>query len=285
MTPRVSLSLVAFVLTLLATASGQTVLYRSVGGDVVLVPPRPHTSAIISNVLWKHDDNLAVEWEGEIHPTEEYGPFKDQSYLNRSNAELTLKNLTQRLSGVYVVEINNHVIPGSITLFVISGVPKPHISVNCTAEQTKCTLTCEGDVKAMSPEPTYIWKFNNQEQTHPHPRLDITPENSAPEFICELKNRVSHESSEPFDNPFRPRPGLKVTSRQKVITGLVVMFCLLALVLGLVLGHRFKSGMWFFQKDSEPWEPDFWQKTERQAEPPSANDQPGEGDVMMESRS
>uniref|UniRef100_A0AAV2LAE1 Ig-like domain-containing protein n=1 Tax=Knipowitschia caucasica TaxID=637954 RepID=A0AAV2LAE1_KNICA len=275
--------LFALVSTLFASGSAQTVINAKTGDAVVLKPPGPPTFPI-TMILWKHNKNLAVEWEEASSDIDKYEPFKDNTSLNISTGELTL-TVSDQFAGEYAVEINSFLLPGSITLTILPRVPKPHISVSCNEEKTKCTLICEGDVTAMTPEPAYKWKFNNEEQEHPLKSLDITPDNTAPEFICELENPVSQESSEPFANPFTsPSP---VGGGPKIMNALLVALCLLAVVIIAVVVHRFKSGMWFFQKDSMPWEADFWQKTQPQAGPeaPPANARPGERNAMMESTS
>lgn len=273
------LLLLIFEAALLTPRSEQTVINRRIGDEVVLEPPAPPAS-VITRVRWKQNDHLAVEWDGK--QTDQFSHFKDRSYLNISTGELTIRDLTEKLSGDYVVWINGYLLSGSLTLKVISPVPKPNIAVSCNEEKTQCTLTCEGNVTAMDPKPTYTWKFNATEQKTPDNIFEITPETSAYEFICELENLVSRESSQPIQDPFTQAEagGLKIN------TGLVVFASLLAIVVGVALLHRVKSGMWFYQKDSMPWEADFWKTTEIPAssEPQHANDDT-ERNTMMESNS
>ncbi|KAK7893295.1 hypothetical protein WMY93_022447 [Mugilogobius chulae] len=185
----VALSLFAFMATLFST--GLTVdINGAIGKDVVLKSPSSLPSASITRVVWKHEGNIAAEWDN-AEDTDYYNQFIGQSRLNRSNGELTINNLNDQFKGEYVVEINGKPIQGSLHLIVYPVVPKPHISVSCNEERTHCTLTCEGDVAAMNPKPTYIW-VNNTEKTDR--TLDITSESTAPEFICRLKNLVSEES-------------------------------------------------------------------------------------------
>lgn len=273
------LLLLVFVVTLFTAE--QTEIYGRTGGEVVLKPPAPPPSAITS-ILWRHNNNLAVELDKDH--TEQFSHFQGRSYLNKSTGEMTIGNLTEELSGDYEVELNGNRLSGSITLKVISPVPKPHITVSCNEEKTRCTLTCEGSVTAMDPKPTYIWKFNATERKTDS-IFEITPETSADDFICELENPVSRESSQPIDDPFTQvtntvGPGLKIN------TGLIVFACLLAIVVGVAVMHRVKSGMWFYQKDSMPWEADFWTKTESAAssEPQHENGDT-ERNTMIESNS
>lgn len=82
------------------------------------------------------------------------------------------------------------------------------------------------------------------------------------DFICELANPVSQEMSDPAFNPFYK--GAETTDGVKISTGVTVFICLLSAVLVLVFIHRWKAGAWFFQKESLPYEADFWRKQDRQ---------------------
>lgn len=262
--------------------SQQTEVFGAIGGEVVLNLPTSPPSPI-TKIEWKHGDDLAVEWDGKA--TEAFLHFKERSDLNVATGELTLKNLTEELSGVYTVRINGNLLDGSITLKVIAPVPKPHITISCNEEKTECTLTCEGDVTAMDPKPTYNWKYNGTEKKAEDNIYKITPLTSAKEFICEIQNRVSRESSEPISDPLTQVPEPEA-SNPKIVKGLIVFGCLLAIVVGVAVFHRVKSGMWFHEKDSMPWETDFWKKTESSApaEPQPVNEEE-ERNSMMESNS
>lgn len=274
--------LLVFLAISLTVKSEQTVIFKKIGSEVVLKPPTPSSSPI-NSVLWKQNGNLAVEWDGN---TDVYSHFKGRSSLTITSGELTLKNLTADLSGDYVVEINGNLLGGP-TLKVLSPVPKPSIISSCNEEKTHCTLTCEGNVTAMDPKPTYIWKFNATERTSANNNYEITPEASAYEFICELENPVSRESSEPIKDPFSQVSESTGVSGLKINTGLVVFASLLAIVVAVALVHRVKSGMWFYQKDSMPWEADFWRKSGSQAssDPHPANEDTAERNTMIESNS
>lgn len=261
--------------------SEQTEVFGGIGDDVVLKLPTSPTSPI-TQIEWKHGDDLAVEWDGKA--TDTYLHFKERSDLNLATGELTLKNLTEELSGVYTVRINGNLLDRSITLKVIAPVPKPHITISCNEEKTECTLTCEGDVTAMDPY-WYYWKYNGTEKKTEDNIYKITLLTSAKEFICEIENRVSRKSSEPISDPLTQVPEPEA-SNPKLIKALIVFGCLLAIVVGVAVFHRVKSGMWFHEKDSMPWEKDFWKKTESSApsEPQPVNEEE-ERNSMMESNS
>lgn len=262
--------------------SEQTVIYLRIGDEVILKPPSLPPPPI-TQIKWMQDADIAVEFDGQ--ETETFSHFKERSGLNVSTGQLILKNLNEQQSGVYTVWINRNLLDGSMTLKIISSVPKPHISKSCNEEMTECTLKCEGNVTAMDPKPNYIWKFNATESKTTDDSYKITPEASANEFICDIENPVSRESSEPLSNPFTQAHDPEA-SNPKIIKGVIVFVCLLAIVVAVAVGHRVKSGMWFHEKDSMPWEADFWKKTESSAPPePQQVNEEAERNSMMESNS
>uniref|UniRef100_A0A8C6WWC4 Ig-like domain-containing protein n=1 Tax=Neogobius melanostomus TaxID=47308 RepID=A0A8C6WWC4_9GOBI len=156
-----------------------TVIYKRIGDEVVLKPAPPPASPI-THVLWKQSDDLAVEWEGD--DPDQYSHFR--GLLSHAYSRVIYK---QRCS-----------IQAKLKS---SPVPKPRIDVSCNEEKTRCTLTCDENGQAMDPKPTYIWKFNASEMRRSDNGFEITP-TSAKDFICELENPVSRESSQAMDDPF-----------------------------------------------------------------------------------
>lgn len=287
MKTRLSASLLVVFESILWIARAQQIeIYGKIGHEVVLKPPGSDISDF-EHILWYHKSNFAVEWDRKENQSQIYTHFQDRSSLNILTGELTIRDLTEKLGGVYTVKINRIILKGSINLKVISAVPKPRINASCNEEKTSCDLICEGNVSEMDPKPTYTWKLNTVNVTPtPNNILRITPETSANDFVCELENPVSYESSPRFYNPFIKDKAAEVDDSPKINTGIIVFASLLACVVGVALLHRVKSGMWFFQKDSMPWEADFWKKTESVAssQPQPANDDT-ERNTMMESNS
>lgn len=248
------------VCLLLSTAETQdSAIFKKVGDDIVLRPSSKPD--VIKTILWRDGLNIAMEWDGEN--IESYRHFKVRGSLDNSSGALTIKNLTQEDSGLYTPHINHN--PGkAIYLRVISPVLKPDISVSCDERKTNCTLSCDGDTTGAEPV-SYTWTFDSK-QKGSSKELHLTQENSENirELICEVQNPVSQESSKPIPNPFTGSRSPEPESNLKISSGLTVFICLLAVVLLMVTVHKVKSGKWFFQKESMPWEADFWRKTERQ---------------------
>lgn len=236
------------------SADSVTTLYKKVGDEVVLEPGT--TSVTITSILWKDGPNIAVHWDGT--ETDRYRQFEERGSLNTSSGAMTITGLTRNDSGLYTPEINS-VVQSPILLIVISPVPKPTVSESCDDEKTSCTLTCDGDTTDAGPV-TYRWKSGDS-VTALSQEQHITKDDSSSisEFVCELENPVSQESSQPVHNPLITAAEGKLN----ISTGVTVFICLLIAVVLLVVVHRCKAGMWFFQKASMPWEVDFWRKQER----------------------
>ncbi|XP_035854515.1 carcinoembryonic antigen-related cell adhesion molecule 7-like isoform X2 [Sander lucioperca] len=237
------------------SADSEIPLYKKVGDDVVLKPGT--TSGTITNIMWKHGPNIAIQWDGT-----EFDYYL-RSRLNITNGEMTITGLTRTHSGLYTPEIND-VTKNATHLIVIAPVPKPTVGKsNCGAEKTSCILTCEGNTTDAEPV-TYRWKSDSDVTSSSKEQL-INKGNSSSikEFRCELENPVSQMSSDPISNPFISKPSPK--EEPNVSKGLIVFVALLFVVLLLVGIHRCKAGMWFFQKESMPWQKDFWRKQRSRA--------------------
>lgn len=243
------------------SAQSESPVYRKVGDPVVLKPGSvPDT---ITSILWKHGDNIAIQWDHSDPEIIYYRQFKVRSSLNISSGEMTIRELTHNDSGLYKPEINggsdSSLFPAT-RLTVISPVPVPQVTESCNDQKTSCTFTCESTAGTDAEPVTYEWKSDGKVIASSK-ELHVTKENNSSMFTCEMKNPVSESSSDPIPNPFNNNN----TSSPKTYTGLTVFICLLLFVLLLFVIHRWKAGMWFFQKASMPWEADFWTKQERRS--------------------
>ncbi|XP_008322919.1 carcinoembryonic antigen-related cell adhesion molecule 7-like isoform X2 [Cynoglossus semilaevis] len=231
-------------------------VYKKVGDEVVLSPDMTSVTAPITSIMWKVGPNIAVQWEESDESDITYfRHFKERGSLNTSSGAMTIKGLIYSDSALYTPEINSVVLV-SIPLSVLSAVPVPSVTVSCDEEKSSCILTCEGNTTGLD-QLTYVWKFDN-EKTVSSKLCYIGKDNSSmvKEFSCELENPVSWESSRAIGNPLTMTGGKPVS----INTGLTVFICMLCPVLILVFVHRWRAGMWFFQKDSMPWEADFWRR-------------------------
>ncbi|XP_035006236.1 uncharacterized protein LOC118103420 isoform X2 [Hippoglossus stenolepis] len=256
--------IVCALAALLALVSSQAELklQKKVGDDVVLSPGSGSVTGSITKIIWKDGLNIAVQWEAADSDVTYYRHFKERGSLNTSSGAMTIRGLTQNDSKLYTPEINS-VMATPTLLTVLAPVPVPTVTTSCNEEKSSCTLTCDGNVKDVKLV-IYNWKSDDVQLTNSSKDHHVEKENSlsVKEFSCELENPVSRESSEPIANPFITDT-TKAEWKLNINTGLIVFISLLGAVLLLVLVHRWKAGMWFFQKESMPWEADFWSKHER----------------------
>ncbi|XP_040888303.1 carcinoembryonic antigen-related cell adhesion molecule 1-like [Toxotes jaculatrix] len=237
------------------SAQSENIVYKKEGDEVVLKPGSISVPVPITSIIWRDGPNIASQWDNSDSEITNYRHFKGRVSLNISSGEMTIKGLTRSDTELYTPEINS-LKAAPTRLIIISPVPVPTVTKACDDANTSCTLTCEGNTTAVELV-TYIWKSDDKELTASSKEHHVTKEDSSSikEFSCELKNPVSLESSKPIPNPFittPPEGGLKINA------GLTVFICLLTVVVVVALIHRWKAGMWFFQKDSMPWEADFW---------------------------
>ncbi|XP_075950501.1 T-lymphocyte surface antigen Ly-9-like [Anarhichas minor] len=245
------------VLLAVVSVNSEVVSHRKVGDKAVLRPDISVVTGPITSINWKQNGNIAADWEGSA--TDYYRQFKVRSSLNTKNGELTITGLSPTDNGLYTSEINSEKMTPDLRLIVIHPVPKPTVSISYDDEKTSCNLTCDGNTTGAEPV-TCRWRPGDDAWTKSR-ELHITKTGSSgvKEFSCELQNPVSEESSLPIHNPLYTAP----VGDLNIVTG-VVMFIALLLALLLLAGvHRCKTGMWFFQKTSMPWDSNFWRKDER----------------------
>lgn len=255
------------LLAAVSADSGEPV-YKKVGDDIVLKADTAVASEGIKEILWRDGSNIAVQWDGS--EVTAFRQFLDRGRLNESSGELTITGLTREDSGLYTPEINSKQ-GAPVRLIVISPVPVPAVSTSCDGEGSGCVLTCQGNTTEAEPV-SFKWRSGDAALEGSSAELRIAKEDSSnrTEFSCELQNPVSQESSRPVPNPLfkktTPGPGSpEPEGDPKIHAGLTVFISLLAAVVVLVVVHRWKAGAWFYQKDSMPWEADFWGKTPRDA--------------------
>ncbi|CAJ1086976.1 carcinoembryonic antigen-related cell adhesion molecule 1-like isoform X2 [Xyrichtys novacula] len=231
-------------------------LYAKFGDEVVLKPDS--SSGPITKIIWKHRGNMAALFEGGA--VDFYRQFEERGNLSVDTGELKIWGLKAGDEGLYSVEINGNS-AGSTNLTILYPVPKPTVIKACDTGGAGCFFICDGNTTGAQPF-TYKWNSGGTEKTKHITKDDHV---HVSDFSCELENPVSREISEPVFNPFFS-PVTKSTETAggqdispgglKISTGVTVFICLLTAVLLVVFIHRWKAGMWFYQKD-------FWRKQER----------------------
>uniref|UniRef100_A0A8C7V731 Ig-like domain-containing protein n=1 Tax=Oncorhynchus mykiss TaxID=8022 RepID=A0A8C7V731_ONCMY len=186
---------------------GSEYLYHKVGGELVLTPDKSTVTDPITRILWKHGKYKVAEWDKD-YGLDIYGAFRERTTLDQTTGELRISGLMKTDSGVYSVEFNSKLLDQTYTLSVIKAVPKPTITSSCNANQTSCTLTCEGDTTDAEPV-TYRWKVAEGawevgvKQFNVF-KSDTGQSNNGYKYICKLNNAVSGEEevSEPVGEVF-----------------------------------------------------------------------------------
>ncbi|XP_028250957.1 uncharacterized protein LOC114427244 [Parambassis ranga] len=231
--------------------SAEITVYGKLGGEVVL-NLEGASLTVNSKIQWKFGKNIIMD-NDDISPL-----WQDRVHFNTSNGALTIKGLTHNDGGVYTPTIDNNNVftdGNPVKLAVISAVPVPTVTESCDKKRTSCTLTCAGNTTGAEPV-IYVWRAEDAVMSESSVSIRISKEHrsSVEDFTCELKNNISQESSQLFHNPFFGDP----KEEPKIAMGATVFVVLLTSVVLLVFFHRWKAGMWFFQKDSMPWKADFW---------------------------
>ncbi|XP_063323449.1 hepatic and glial cell adhesion molecule-like [Pelmatolapia mariae] len=252
------------------SAHADTTVYGNVGGEAVLTPPANSVSGSITQILWKEGLNKAMEWDTTEMNATGYRQFHDRGHLDTSTGVMTISRLLYEDSNIYKPEINGKQLT-PVRLIVLSPVPAPTVSKSCNESQ--CELTCEGNTTRATPV-NYTWNLNDTGM-HVSSGRQYTVHKSqinslSSKFSCGIKNPISEKRSDPItisSDSF----SLTSSSGPNIYMGVTVLIVLLVIVILLVAFHKWKTGMWFFEKESMPWEGDFWRRDERQRQASAAN--------------
>ncbi|XP_038587735.1 lymphocyte function-associated antigen 3-like [Micropterus salmoides] len=210
--------------------------YFAVGGNLEL---RPQPSAAITNILWKHNNNLLAEWvQGAINLTY-YSTFKGRTTLDTTTGRLEIKKMVEADAGQYVVEINSHVQSPSYNVKVIKEVPKPEVvlrPVSCNGDSEECTLSCDGDTAGAEPV-TYSWKEGAGDWKESEKDMKITrsSKNQVETFSCKMKNPVSEKESDPLGNPFYSAAAESSSAGTIAISVIFALIIIIAIAVVFVL--------------------------------------------------
>ncbi|XP_045061772.1 uncharacterized protein LOC121558582 [Coregonus clupeaformis] len=171
-------------------AGPSTTRYVITNSNVIINPGI--RGGVLQEILWKHGENKAVEWATAVITT--FREFKGKTSLNTTTGEITIRQLTKQLSGVYEAEC---LISGKIQTFqqrveVIDPVSQPEVT--CELNGTMATLHC----RAEGPLVEYRWSWPDhqgemwsQEQTGQHYNIK-SPESDS--YSCEARNPVSEKT-------------------------------------------------------------------------------------------
>ncbi|MEQ2276428.1 hypothetical protein XENORESO_019709 [Xenotaenia resolanae] len=224
-----AVALLLVELMVLLVAAQEPPKYFEIGGKLVL---RPEFSGPITSITWKHNGNLVAEWIKDAVPLEYLGDLKGRSELDLTTGTLTVSNMLKADDGLFKVEINEKVLPGSFNAVGIRNLKQKKVEVimrplTCSSEASSCTMGCGenfGDAEPVQ----YFWKngeagkwesgekrkvINNDEETR-----------SFKSFTCKAKNLFSEKESDPLENPFCSTEVVGVVMRSVALLFLPILF-------------------------------------------------------------
>ncbi|KAJ8003847.1 hypothetical protein DPEC_G00152650 [Dallia pectoralis] len=195
---------------ILCTVLGE-MLYKKAGGDLVFTPNMSNIAGPITGIVWKQVKdkeltNKVVDWDESLGLSF-YGTFKGRTTLDRVTGVLSIKDVSKKDNGEYLMEINSKFVT-KYTLSVINVVPTPQITYSCAPDKTTCTLTCEGNTTDAEPV-TYSWIKGEVALETSAKQLNVTKtEGSETNYKCNLTNPVSEKFSRVFEGDlFGNNPG------------------------------------------------------------------------------
>ncbi|XP_059906818.1 uncharacterized protein LOC132456474 isoform X3 [Gadus macrocephalus] len=149
-----------------------------------------------------------------------------------------------------------------------AAVPVPTVSWACQPEDEGtifCVLTCEGDTSGAEPV-QYSWTHQPQANISSHGDEDANKTlpksinvtmvvgSDSDVFVCTVWNTISLQNSQPSTRPSTLRETLHP------MKGVVVFTSFIVAVIAAIALHRCWTGVWFFHKESTPWQSDFWRR-------------------------
>uniref|UniRef100_UPI0037E7AC62 lymphocyte function-associated antigen 3-like n=1 Tax=Semicossyphus pulcher TaxID=241346 RepID=UPI0037E7AC62 len=229
--------LVYFIFTSCPVA-GQSPKYVLKGTGHLL---RPDISGQPNSILWKHNGNKVVEFDGSEQHV--YSPFEDRVTLGWVTAELEITGLRFEDSGVYEYEldINNNLHSSEFKLEVIDKVAMPTISCETNEGSSsdvsgiQATLLCSAEPRP--PQSSLKFEWRSQGKLHSGQKLTISLGDKHDEevYSCSVSNPLSSVTATFTAKQCYPDKSSSVALIVGlVITGLVI--CLL--VLGIVCCKR-----------------------------------------------
>ncbi|KAJ8013128.1 hypothetical protein DPEC_G00050080 [Dallia pectoralis] len=162
--------------------------YGVQGGEIILTPT---ISGKPEEILWKHNGNKVVEFDGTSNT--EYGRYKGRTDLNLINGQLIIRGLTDADSGPYQLEaiVNQMLQHSDHEVQIIDAVPQP--SVTCKSNNSGTTLLCSADLHPLT---QFLWRIPGGSETPGSELFIPVDENQESVYTCVVKNPVSNKTAE-----------------------------------------------------------------------------------------
>lgn len=210
-------------------ATNRTLFFAD--GDTIKLSLDPPTEGI-RRILWRRDPNIVADWTAGTYIS--YGSFKDRTAVDNKTGQLEVRKGSAADSGRYQVEVNDRLQDMEYQVMVIKRVPKPIVwlqPLGCGPSSPQCHLSCDGSTEGAEPV-TYSWNPGGEGWQQSEQLLLITDGTAKVRtFSCRMENGVSHQESDPRDNPFFQEE----TSASSSGTAAVVSVCVI-LVLLIIIG-------------------------------------------------
>ncbi|XP_056445064.1 uncharacterized protein LOC130381475 isoform X1 [Gadus chalcogrammus] len=225
------------------------------------------TKDVISTIEWRYGVDPVVEWNRDNRSAVFRAHLQDRALLDIQTGDLMISSTRAGDSGVYTVFINSGQ-TRKINVSILSAVPVPTVSWACQPEDEGtifCVLTCEGDTSGAEPV-QYSWTHQPQANISSHGDEDanktlpksinvtIVVGSDSDVFVCTVRNTISLQNSQPSTRPSTLRETLHP------MKGVVVFTSFIVAVTAAIALHRCWTGVWFFHKESTPWQSDFWRR-------------------------
>ncbi|XP_042349966.1 nucleolar and coiled-body phosphoprotein 1-like isoform X2 [Plectropomus leopardus] len=186
--------LVSFICTSCIVA-GQFPKYALKGHPVLL---KPDISGHPDGILWKHNGNKVVEFNGNEEHV--YKPFKDRITLDWVSAELDIANLRFEDSGEYEleVEINKGLRRSLYKLEVIDEVAKPTISCEMNdggSSNGSGKLVCSAEPRQPQSLMTFEWRSKEKVQPGPNLTISLGGRHDDEVYSCNVSNPLSSKAA------------------------------------------------------------------------------------------
>uniref|UniRef100_A0A8C6SES8 Ig-like domain-containing protein n=1 Tax=Neogobius melanostomus TaxID=47308 RepID=A0A8C6SES8_9GOBI len=167
-------------------------VYFVVGKNVTLRPPSG-SQTIDTGVIWRHYEDFAAEWSKGDLAVEYYRDFKGRTVLDTNTGVMVIRDMTERLAGVYSVEINNRRLEDD--KYVLKSVKEPSPEIE---------LECEWNVTEKAGPVEYWWK-TDQSWVKRDKTIVVTNNETTQRvetFSCKISNIAGEAESKPWPNPF-----------------------------------------------------------------------------------
>ncbi|XP_076603881.1 uncharacterized protein LOC143330967 isoform X2 [Chaetodon auriga] len=224
MAPRYFLAFLTFTS---CTAAIESLKYALKGQEVSL---KPDIAANSADILWKHNGNKVVEFDGREELV--YGQFESRITLDWHSAELTITDLSFEDSGNYDLEIfrDNKLHYFRYKLEVIENVAKPTISCKMNDDGESGTLACSAEPRQPQSLMKFEWSSHGNVLPGPQLIIPLGQKHDDEEYSCHVSNPLSNETA-----TFTAKHCYPENDPGPVIAGVVsAVILLLGIVVGVV---------------------------------------------------